>query len=238
MKKQGLGIRGWGLGALLVTGLGFTLATPCFCQERLPGSEQSELRLAVRVYNYAQTPEWRLARAEKRATEVFRHAGVETVWLEGPVARGEAERDGVDDQPMTARYFVMTIVTRQKAAHVASGLEPLGFAMPCSAEDPVCRAYVFYDRVEDLAKNEGLPLDQIFGYVLAHELGHLFLGPLCHTPDGIMRGMWGSKDLRYISRGVQHFTPAQGEVIRADLRARMGAPELLSIAESRIADGH
>jgi hypothetical protein len=233
MKKQGLGTRGWGLRVLLLTGLAVTLATPCFCQEPLPNWEHSELKLAVRVYDYAQMPEWRLARAEKRAAEVFRHAGAEIVWSEWPVAGNPAQTIGVDDQPITTRYFVLNIVTRQKAARVASGMEPLGFAMPCSAEDPVCRAYVFYDRVEDLARNEGLPTDQIFGYVLAHELGHLFLGPHCHTPDGIMRGMWGSKDLRYTTRGFLHFGLQQAQVIREVVGQRMrfeGGPQLQTAA--------
>jgi hypothetical protein len=206
---------------LVAAGLVVSLSAPCFSQEPLPNSKKSELRLAVRVYNYAQAPERSLARAEGRAAEVFRHAGAEIVWLEGLGSGGQGGTVGVDDQPTASRYLVLNIVMRQQAAHVARGMEPLGFAMPCSAEDPVCRAYVFYDRVDDLAKNEGLPTNQIFGYVLAHELGHLFLGPHCHTSDGIMRGMWGSKDLRYTTRGVLHFGPQQAQVIREVVEQRM-----------------
>ena len=223
MKRQGLGARGWGLGVLLVVGSAMSFATPCFSQEPLLKPEPSELRLPVRLYNYAEAPERSLARAEERAAEVFGHAGAEIVWLEGLSTGDRTGTIGVDGQPMTSRYFVLNIVTRRQAARVARGMEPLGFAMPCSAEDPVCRAYVFYDRVEDLAKNEGLPADQVLGYVLAHELGHLFLGPHCHTSDGIMRGIWGSKDLRYTTWGVLHFSSQQAQVICEAVEQRMRA---------------
>jgi hypothetical protein len=42
--------------------------------------------------------------------------------------------------------------------------------------------------------------------VMAHEIGHLLLGRNSHSVSGIMRGTWGSAELRAIAQGALRFT--------------------------------
>ena len=37
----------------------------------------------------------------------------------------------------------------------------------------------------------------MLGCAIAHEVGHLLLGPSSHSAGGIMHGEWGSKELSW-----------------------------------------
>jgi hypothetical protein len=52
---------------------------------------------------------------------------------------------------------------------------------------------------------------------MAHELGHLLLGP-GHVPGGIMRAGWKSGDLDAVRKRSLKFNPAQSARIREALR--------------------
>jgi hypothetical protein len=45
----------------------------------------------------------------------------------------------------------------------------------------------------------------LLGFVMAHELGHLLLGP-GHTPDGVMQGKWGQKQWDALRQRWLRFT--------------------------------
>jgi hypothetical protein len=47
-------------------------------------------------------------------------------------------------------------------------------------------AYIFYPRVETMAADGDASLADILGHAMAHEIGHLLLGP-SQPPVGIMR---------------------------------------------------
>jgi hypothetical protein len=59
---------------------------------------------------------------------------------------------------------------------------------------------VFYDRVQQISRqtvNEGM----VLGHAIAHELGHLLLGVDAHSPEGLMRAHWTSRDLALAAQG-------------------------------------
>jgi hypothetical protein len=56
----------------------------------------------------------------------------------------------------------------------------------------------------------------LLGVVIAHELGHLLLGP-GHTPTGVMRSRWGNPDLKALSQRHLKFTSEQ----RAEMQRRL-----------------
>ena len=101
-------------------------------------------------------------------------------------------------------------------------------------------AYVFYERAEQLARQQmaekrlreslvGIverraELSQILGHVIAHELGHL-LGLHSHARTGIMRADWNLTDLQDIACGYFFFTSQQADVIRAEVRRRAAAKD-------------
>jgi hypothetical protein len=84
--------------------------------------------------------------------------------------------------------------------------------------------YVFYDRVEALARERiaetHADAAQILGHAIAHEIGHLLLNVQTHSAAGIMRGVWNFWDLQNVSYGYLLFTPKQAEVMRVEVRRR------------------
>jgi hypothetical protein len=92
--------------------------------------------------------------------------------------------------------------------------EALGFALPCSQGKAGCMAYIFYSRIETLAANGDAGLSDILGHAMAHEIGHLLLGP-GHSQVGIMQAEWTREDLASAARNQLSFTPQQIELLRA-----------------------
>jgi len=84
-------------------------------------------------------------------------------------------------------------------------------------------ASVYYDSAVRLAvEEEYVEFDarSILGCVIAHELGHLFLGSNSHSSAGIMRSPWGQKQVQQALRGTLLFTAEQAKVMRAEARVR------------------
>ena len=81
-------------------------------------------------------------------------------------------------------------------------------------------ASVYYEYAVRLAKSDdAVPI--ILGCAIAHELGHLLLGPNSHSVGGIMHGVWGAKEFRLALMGGLLFTTQQSKVIQAEARRRM-----------------
>ncbi len=94
--------------------------------------------------------------------------------------------------------------------------DALGFALPCPQPKAGCMAYIFYSRIETMAADGDASLSDILGHAMAHEIGHLLLGP-SHSPVGIMRPEWNRKDLESAARNQLSFTPQHMELLRASV---------------------
>ena len=60
--------------------------------------------------------------------------------------------------------------------------------------------------------------DQLLGYVIAHELGHLLIGA-GHRPNGIMRASWGKNELDALNRRHLKFNDWERNAILHKLEA-------------------
>jgi hypothetical protein len=78
-------------------------------------------------------------------------------------------------------------------------------------------AYVFYDRVEPLAKMHQMTDASLLGVAIAHEIGHLLLPDGSHSPSGLMQGQWDNRQFLLARQGLLRFTAQQAELIRAHL---------------------
>jgi hypothetical protein len=61
---------------------------------------------------------------------------------------------------------------------------------------------------------------QILGRAMAHEFGHVLLGP-GHSSQGIMRPGWGEKQWEFTSANDMVFTPGQEKALRLAVKTRL-----------------
>jgi hypothetical protein len=95
-------------------------------------------------------------------------------------------------------------------------------------------ASVYYEYAVRRAKSDDAEFETpiILGCVIAHELGHLLLGPNGHSAGGIMQGEWGPKQLHLALMGGLLFTSQQSKVIRRAARARAERQNLTSTSST------
>jgi hypothetical protein len=180
-------------------------------------------RLTLRIYNYARVDPVSLASSEKVAAEAFENLGVQLVWVDCPVPKAHSRVYAACQSDMGPIDLVLRILPRHMAIKLAARDEPLGSAQTCPESEPACELNVFYYRIDELAV-EGYRADRILGYVIAHEVAHVLLGP-GHSEDGIMRGQWTRNDLQRISWGLQlDFTSDQSKQLRYAVLRRMKQP--------------
>ena len=216
------GRRHWfafGLLALAVTLMPAKL--PAAPRAQLDGP-RPQLTLTIRVYNYANVSAGRLRAAQSEAAQIMGDAGVETVWLDCPTSRRVSQpAQGGGQQECSGLAAGATVELRvlNRSDYDSATLDREVFG---SSDGPVL-ASVLYDRVAAFA-NAGGDMNEapvILGHAMAHEIGHLLLGPRAHSPTGIMRGQWDRAQLQRALTGRQRFTPDQSARIRAAIEARM-----------------
>ena len=160
--------------------------------------------LTVRFYNYAVVPDETLNAAQRKTEDIFRAAGIRITWAECPVSEKAAERVTCpklnDRQP----------VTLQIVPHSIHPHRPGEFGL---ASYP--GVYIFFDDIRNYSGRHLAPETIVLGEVMAHEIGHLLLGPGSHSSSGIMRPDLQANDLRSNDR---HFTRAQADKMRAKIR--------------------
>jgi hypothetical protein len=170
--------------------------------------------LTIAIYNYARVPGKLLASAEGEASRIFRHAGVKVVWLDCPT-EPEVQSDAGCQPLLDHTYVVMRILPRNLSAHLRYHQDTFGIS-EVHSDRIGSLSYVFYDRVEEQTQNLDLRA-VLVGHLMAHELGHLLLGPTSHSRTGIMCAVWRPEDLRNAAQGVLLFTPEQSKLLRAKL---------------------
>lgn len=181
------------------------------------GELPPELTLTVRVYNYAKVPAGKLRRAEDEARGVIGGADVETIWLDCTAAGPELRPGrGSRHQECSATAAVEDIVTLRilnRFDHNGATLKPGIFGYANRPEV----ATVLYDRIAAFADRDGYEEDAavLLGEIVAHEIGHLLLGPDAHSPAGIMRGHWDRAQVRRAILGTLMFTSDESSKIRA-----------------------
>ncbi len=181
---------------------------------------QIGLMITLRMYNYAHVATVLLVRAEREAAAIFRQAGVETIWVDCPLSESELDRFPSCQGPMGRAEFVLRIRSSAMTPKAAAHDDALGSALACPPDRIGCSAEVFYQRVAHWATGGDISAYQLLGHIMAHEIGHLLLGPNSHSRDGIMRPQWNPSDLRAVARAPLRFTPEQAAHLRAAVLTR------------------
>ncbi len=185
----------------------------------------------VRIQDYAGLPRGLRKIATATASRVFRRAGVSIDWLD--CTPSSSKRDDRCAAEMPPETRVLRILPPEMTARMpASGIE-LGRAQLTPDGARGTYASVYWGRVQalarDAARSVALRRDdtsirykegRILGYVLAHELGHLF--GVHHGKAGVMHGPWSPSELGELLLGVLRFQKTEEEDIRAALAATAG----------------
>jgi hypothetical protein len=116
------------------------------------------------------------------------------------------------------------------AARLASSQICLGLSVGPGGNKRGDMAYVFYYRVEELARGRSLSAADSLGHAMAHEIGHLLLGTNSHSPTGLMRARWDRSDLLRAATGWLIFTDDESERLRAEVRSRQQESGVLQAA--------
>jgi hypothetical protein len=80
-------------------------------------------------------------------------------------------------------------------------------------------AAIGYPAVEETANSLEADPGDLLGAALAHEVGHLLLGP-AHTATGIMRAHFGLREIQLAGRGELLFSADQAARLREKMRSK------------------
>jgi hypothetical protein len=174
--------------------------------------------VTISVHNYADVPAPLLAAAEDQAREIFRRAGLATVWLNCSPKLEKVEPRSCYFSDTT--HLTLKISRHAMNAKVRNRIDVLGTSYP-DEKGTGYFAYVFYDRIQELAQRRSLG-HALLADVMAHEIGHLLLGSTSHSAGGIMCAHWNYEELRNVSEGAMSFIPSQSRIMRDRLRVRQG----------------
>lgn len=182
--------------------------------------QDPQAELAVGIHNYAGVPHATLTYGQEQATEIFGRMGIKLQWVDCPTSNEETEKFRSCGQVMNSGGVFLKILPERMATRFGLPDTKLGVAVPPRA------AFVFYQRIQNLAKGKGLLEFAILGPVMTHELGHLLLGKGSHSADGIMNEVMLQEAFRGAEKGVLPlFTAQQAQRMRAWLLERTKAPQ-------------
>jgi hypothetical protein len=169
------GVRRWtrssfGLVVALVAVIGFSLPMP-----GLAGKEDPSPTVTILVYNHTQASAAILAGAEREAGRIFGEAGLQPVWLDCLDRDAAAHLQELCHKGREP----IDVALRVLPGHIQSRLQDtlFGFAFPPAL------ASVYYEYAGRLASSD-TEISIMLGCAIAHEVGHLLLGPNSHSGGG------------------------------------------------------
>jgi hypothetical protein len=138
--------------------------------------------------------------ARREVIRIYAQIGVRVIWAEH-----------VTGNPKDPLVIIISPITGQWVGPMSLGLAVRG------PDFSGRLAYVFYDRVQPLARKHQMRDSSLLGVVIAHEIGHLLLPYGSHSSSGLMRGEWDTRQLSLAGARLLRFTAQQANLIRAHL---------------------
>jgi tetratricopeptide (TPR) repeat protein len=186
---------------------------------REPSSEEiaAQQQLTIKVYNYSPAPSLTIGHAEGEAGRILLEAGIHVIWLSCRPTPAE------ETATLACRADSLMSPILRIAPHAIESLGrlTLGFTLP--APGGAINATVVYSRVQELVSNRADSEQKIFGYGIAHEIGHVLLGPE-HSLSGLMRAQWHTSDWRLADLEQLRFSPQEAIAMGAEVVRRTKQP--------------
>ena len=176
-----------------------------------------------------------VTRAKDEMSRIYRQAGVKVMWADTTAAA--IGPDARPSRTISNAELTLILLSRELTDQLTVASTALG-ATPSTREYRGRIAYVFYNRVERIARAYLTPLRGrakhngdidnviVLAHAMAHEIGHLLL-PYGHSATGLMRADWDAKDMRLAVHGRLNFTGEQAELIRTRLLAPLAETQSL-----------
>jgi hypothetical protein len=167
---------------------------------------------------------------------IFGQAGMQIVWVNCRTPHSPIATPDPCQEPLEPNDVVLRILAKPTNSAEKRFEEPVfGFAAA-----PVL-ASVYYNYALDRAKtgNAEYELPAILGSIIAHEVGHLLLGPNSHSRFGVMQARWERKQIGQATRGNLLFSREQGKRMQAELQLR-STPQVACVENctETMADAH
>jgi hypothetical protein len=184
-------------------------------------TSEVDCRLVVRVYDAVGLPAQELEQARITVAAIFQEVGAEVTWRACPRSANIPSADACDDRRGKNDVILRLISTRPIAASSVSD-KILGYSRLPAIRSSDSFVTVFVNRVRDLAERGSVGPGTLLGRVVAHELGHVFLGA-GHSPAGLMRPRWKLEEL-WTNGGHWRFTLDERLGMRKTLLTSSGTP--------------
>lgn len=169
----------------------------------------AEENLTILLHDYVGIDDATLRAVENETTQVFRHASIEIGWKHcySPFQPSLAECPDIGSTTPALRlvpHFQFVAGVRPDTMGYSTGN----------------MMTVSFEEAEKVARSSASPVSQLLGLIIAHELGHLFLGRN-HSSGGIMRARWDLNDFALARQGALVFLPRQAADLRKELHVRI-----------------
>jgi hypothetical protein len=186
-----------------------TLLVTALCSVELIAASQ---QMNVAVCNLNSVREPIIAKAKAETELVFRSAGVTIVWRDCDVFPTPAEQE-------REAWFIVRLRTGKPPLTVGpASLDVMGKAF-VAEHGGGYMADAYFQAIQATSEQHDGDSGVLLGFVMAHELGHLLLGP-GHTPEGVMQAAWGQKQMEALRQRWLRFTEEGAVRIRRALAAR------------------
>lgn len=201
----------------LIKGFLCLFAIRALFQEGQAGAEpktltERTLRVTVLYFDFVQVPEKARRLAQERVEKIYQKVGVQVDWADCPTIEGTMSM-----YPNCTGFKDETHLFLRVLPQARSGLKMEAAGETIHGPRII---NVFWDRAREQAVNYRVPLQEMLAQIVAHEIGHILLGPDSHAPSGIMIARCKAKNLIEISQGGYGFTPAQTQRIQIEVRKR------------------
>jgi hypothetical protein len=163
--------------------------------------------ITIRVWNRARVPDSIVQSAVAIDQSIFEQAGLKTIWL--------------TDDPQANRRADLAVNIVRTRPPLPLTPDAMGLVWLDSHRHVLPWADIFFRDISDLATTR-TETAHLLANVIAHELGHLLLGPK-HSCRGLMQAYWAPRTM--------------GIALRLPLRIEPGEALLLRLAAARILAG-
>ena len=186
-----------------------TLLMTALCSVELLAAGQ---QMNVALCNLDGVREPIVAKAKAETDLVSHSAGVTIVWRDCDTFPTPAE---LEREP----WFIVRLRTGKPPLTAGpASLDVMGKAF---VEDHGggTMADAYFQAIQARSEQHNGDSGLLLGFVMAHELGHLLLGP-GHTPEGVMQAAWSQKQMDALRQRWLRFTEEGATRIRRALESR------------------